>query len=678
MSPTFKNATRQSPNINGTRHPVSIEMIRFDPEWQFEDQESGVFYKNGIIPNKLFITYLGGVINPECANKALEILENMFGYGLLHNCEYIRIADYNEVISAPFTTRILYANTLNRLNSKYNCRPSITYICGASILLKTMLRLFSSYVKQQFIFVPSVQDALHIINTPQTIAIAEKDQQITISQKEIDRFASLCGELLFNETVTFEENNYSVTPENPLHDLYTIITLLNDDLKELRKTEKEQKFKIEESLDQSRMLNSRLAVEKKNVEEKELIQQILIDNLNQAKIDAEIAIKAKSEFLANISHEIITPLHAVIGMTELLCCTPLNDEQKSYADTIQISTQLLHQLLNNILDFSIHESGKLDTEKSLFNIQKLFDDVLSLLIDEALKKGLQLTFAIVPSVPEVLSGYPAYLLKAILNLVQNAIKFTNKGEIVVSVETVSESPDEISLRISVKDSGIGIPDGKKELIFQKFTQLDSSATRKQGGTGLGLTIAKQLIEFMGGKLDVISRENEGSEFWFTASFIKPKDNNISNSDRTSLPCQERHHSQQPLDKTLTPINKILLVEDNIINQRVTTAMLNKLDFEVEIAANGVEAIDALKEKVYSLVIMDLQMPIMGGIEATQEIRSKKSGVLNPDITIVAMTANSTMEDKKNCKDAGMNDFISKPVMMPTLQELLNKWVTALP
>ena len=659
---------------------LSIEMVDFNPEWQFEDHKTGIFYKNGIIPQKLFITYLGGNIHPESARKALISLEKIFKSGGLTNSDYIRIADYNKVISATFNTRVLYANTLNRLNEEYHSRPIATYICGASLLLKTMLRLFASYVKQEFIFVSTVEDAFDLINANVQPSLSKKDGQITISQQEIDRFAALCGNLLFNENFTFDEQKNGVTPEDPLHDLYTIISLLNHDLKELQKAEKEQKEEIEQALEHSRILNTRLTEEKKLVEKKEQIQQILIKKLNQAKIEAEIATMAKSEFLANISHEIITPLHAVIGMTELLCYTPLNGEQKNYTDTIQSSTQQLYQLLNNILDFSKADSGQIDSNTILIDIKALFNDIASLLNESAIKKNLRLTLSLPASTPSDLFGYPEYLKQALINLVQNAIKFTSQGEIILSIEPVSETPDTITLRISISDTGIGIPEEKKDLVFQKFTQVDSSPTRKEGGTGLGLAITKQLVELMGGTLELSSRENEGSTFSFVLSFIKANENSKKNNDNSILPYtgslhnNRLHSPMQSIDNTLPSMTRILLVEDNAINQRVASAMLNKLGFTIDIAGNGIEAIDALKQITYSLVIMDLQMPLMGGLEATKKIRKMETGTIDPDIPIIAMTANATQQDKMNCLNAGMNDFISKPVTIPALQELLNKWV----
>ena len=218
------------------------------------------------------------------------------------------------------------------------------------------------------------------------------------------------------------------------------------------------------------------------------------------------------------------------------------------------------------------------------------------------------------------------------------------------------------------------------LILQQFTQLDSSATRKAGGTGLGLAIAKQLIEFMGGTLNLCSVEHEGSEFWFILAFIKPQENSnlpkafTAMQERVSPSEKELSGSQQSIENALPINNRILLVEDNSVNQRVAKAMLNKLGCTVDIAANGFEALDALQQNTYALVIMDLQMPLMGGLEATKEIRKQATGRINPNIPIIAMTANATKEDHNNCLKAGMNDFISKPVMMTTLQTLLQKWV----
>lgn len=373
--------------------------------------------------------------------------------------------------------------------------------------------------------------------------------------------------------------------------------------------------------------------------------------LRQKKI-AESAVLAKESFLANMSHEIRTPLNAIIGFTELLSGTPLNKQQQAFIQDVQTAGENLLLIVNDILDLSKIESGGLSLEKQPFNLKKSLRHVYDLLKVKT-ADGVEFNLFLDAELPDVITGDQGRLNQIMVNLAGNALKFTNEGEVTISVKNKGETEDSYTIRFSVKDTGIGIPKEHLESIFERFTQGQEDTTRKFGGTGLGLSIVKELVKLHDSKIQVKSREGAGSEFFFTATYKKPA--NVKENPK------------------LLPVNdlgrlKILLLEDNRLNQKLAQNVIEGFGFEIDIAENGDQGIKLLSENQYDLVLMDLQMPVRDGYQTTHYIRSE----LKNEIPIIAMTAHSLADEHHRCLNAGMDGYIPKPFKQHELLEAIKQ------
>ncbi|GEM_PF-1100359 len=396
-------------------------------------------------------------------------------------------------------------------------------------------------------------------------------------------------------------------------------------------------------------------------------------DLEKAVLKAQEASEAKGQFVASMSHEIRTPMNGVIGMLNLLLKEPLTKKQQRRAELAQSSAKSLLTLINDILDFSKIEAGKLEVEHVTFDVHALFDELTDAMRPETDDRGLSLNMTLDAGETTLAKGDPGRIRQILINLVGNAIKFTQQGSISINAFlSTSEDPHKLRLRCDVIDTGVGISMENQHKLFDSFTQADSSTTRHFGGTGLGLSIVRQLCQLMNGDVSVSSEEGKGSCFSFDIELGHAVKKEFQASLQSVAPADAK-----PIERVSENRHRILLVEDNAINQEVVRGALEGLDIELDVAWNGEEALTILTSHegpAYELILMDCQMPVMDGYSATQTIRAFESDQRYRDIPIIALTANAMLGDKENCLEAGMNDYLTKPIDQELLETCLCKWL----